>query len=496
MILRILLACAILSVVLVNVLLAQETDFDRWKRAQQRELNQFNTSQDEAFSTFLRQSWISVSLLKESAPGNNKPDLIPQFVLPAEASEVKVISQLNEQSVTNLTEPFSTQPQPAALIDPSILVFPSGNETLAPFTVVQTIGFTLQIPYLSYYAQPLSGTLNNETIANHWDYLVAGPYLPFVNHVEMLRSTLHWNDWSTAMNIRAIATTWTSDENSIVALSWFLLSKLGYRVQVGYQINELYLIIASDQPIYHVPKLTFSGDPFAYYLVHGLNARLPEESRIYTYTLSKTSETQPLALRFSRNPRTSGSTVTKEVTFVLGETKHSVELSYDKDVVDFYATYPETHPSLNFILPPSASFVRGAKEQIQPLIEGQSEEEALNILIRLVQTGFDYKTDREQFGRQRFMTPDEILFYPYSDCDDRAILFSWLVRLLLDVEVVGLEYPGHIATAVKLKNPPPGDKVMINGEIWLICDPTYIMANIGHVIPEYASITPTVIRIE
>ena len=79
--------------------------------------------------------------------------------------------------------------------------------------------------------------------------------------------------------------------------------------------------------------------------------------------------------------------------------------------------------------------------------------DAVNVLLRFVQTGFSYLTDSEQFGREKFMFPEETLSYPYSDCEDRSFLFAYLVSSLLGLDVIGLDYPGHVATAVKFSSP-------------------------------------------
>jgi hypothetical protein len=493
MTIRLIKALIFFSLISIHTLFAQQTDFERWRQAQQQELNQFSQSQDDAFSAFLRQSWISVTLLKDPTPTANKPPAIPRFEPAVREPLRPVIPEVNITSIPDPSPVSLSEVDGEFNTDTALPTFPSSNEASTRFTAVDALGVELVVPVISYYAKPLTATLTNETIANHWDYLAAGPYSDVISYLTSLRSELNWNDWATAMHTRSIAQTWTNDENSVVALTWFLLSKLGYRAQVGYQSSALYLLIASTQPIYEVPKITLDQDSHSYYLVRGLNARLPLDARIYTYKQAAHSSSSPIELNYSSNPRTYGNPTPKEISFILGEDRKTVTLSYDKQLVDFLASYPQTHPALNFNLPPSPSFVRSMREQIQPLIAGKSEVEALNILLRLVQTGFEYKTDTEQFGRQRFMIPDESMFYPYSDCDDRAILFSWLVRLLLDLEVVGLEYPGHIATAVRLNTPVSGDHVLIQGEPWLICDPTYIMADIGHLIPDYASLTPKVI---
>ena len=76
-----------------------------------------------------------------------------------------------------------------------------------------------------------------------------------------------------------------------------------------------------------------------------------------------------------------------------------------------------------------------------------------------MQTAFAYRTDQDQFSREKWMLPEETLFYPYSDCDDRAVLFAWLVRELLELPVIGIQWPGHMAVAVAFDSPASGCRV-------------------------------------
>ena len=139
------------------------------------------------------------------------------------------------------------------------------------------------------------------------------------------------------------------------------------------------------------------------------------------------------------------------------------------------------------------------KEQLlDPLatsIEGLSQEDAANVLINFVQTAFEYQTDDEQWGYERPFFPEETLFYPYSDCEDRSILFARLVKELMGLDVVFLHYPGHLATAVRFDEEISGDHLMIDGGKYLVCDPTYINASIGMQMPQMEGKDVNVIRI-
>lgn len=137
-------------------------------------------------------------------------------------------------------------------------------------------------------------------------------------------------------------------------------------------------------------------------------------------------------------------------------------------MIDFYDEYPR----IGWDLYSRSSLSAWAKEQLYPVlrrcIAGKSKSEAANTLIDFVQTAFEYKTDEEQFGYERPLFADETLYYPYSDCEDRAIFYSILVRDLLGLDVVLLHYPNHLATAVSFGEEIAGDYLMLDDRKYLV----------------------------
>jgi hypothetical protein len=131
---------------------------------------------------------------------------------------------------------------------------------------------------------------------------------------------------------------------------------------------------------------------------------------------------------------------------------------------------------------------------ITPLIENKNELEAVNIILDFVQNAFEYKTDIDQFGYEKFYFPEDIFHYPYSDCEDRSILFSHLIKTILKLDVIGLEYNTHAACAVKFSSEINGDSITFNGAKYIICDPTYIGASAGMSMPQFANEKPEVIK--
>ena len=98
-------------------------------------------------------------------------------------------------------------------------------------------------------------------------------------------------------------------------------------------------------------------------------------------------------------------------------------------------------------------------------------------------------------GHDRAFFAEETLYYPYCDCEDRAILFTRLVRDLLGLKCILVYYPGHLASAVCLKQQVNGDYILLDGDVYTICDPTYIGAPVGITMPEMDNRSAKVIKL-
>jgi hypothetical protein len=59
----------------------------------------------------------------------------------------------------------------------------------------------------------------------------------------------------------------------------------------------------------------------------------------------------------------------------------------------------------------------------------------------------------------------------YSDCDDRAALFFYLVKEIYNLPMITLLYPTHITMAVQFDK-PVGKPIIYMGKIYSLCEPT------------------------
>ena len=66
---------------------------------------------------------------------------------------------------------------------------------------------------------------------------------------------------------------------------------------------------------------------------------------------------------------------------------------------------------------------------------------------------------------------------------------------MLGLDAILLDYPNHIASAVRFTEEIPGDYVVLDdGAKYLICDPTYIGASIGLAMSQFKNVAAKVLK--
>lgn len=282
-------------------------------------------------------------------------------------------------------------------------------------------------------------------------------------------------DWAYIKFTEKAARALVADANQATLLQGFTLIQSGYAIRLGRCGERLCLLMPSAYPIYNYKYLVL--DDWHYYVL--LDS---VDSGIYVFNSIFPDEHLP-----------SSQITLPTLAYMPSGSKHfssnafpgvEVDLNPNFNVIAFYDECPRNSEWELFT---RASLDETITSHLYPMLRGKiagcTEEKAANILINFVQTAFEYKTDGEQFGYERPLYGDEVFFYPYSDCEDRSILFAILVRDLLGLDVALLHFEGHLATAVCFHEDIAGDYLMVEGRKYLICDPTYINASIGMMMP-------------
>lgn len=334
-------------------------------------------------------------------------------------------------------------------------------------------------------------SVSEKAVGDVWKRLSGSDYNPLISDCLRLRQQMILCDWAYVNLLQQLTTSYFGalKGNEAVVMQMFILTQSGYKVRIARsEDNRLMLLLPSDYTIYRYKFLRIDGK--SYYII---NPSI--EGKLYVFDHAYPKE-QLFSIRIDRIPRLAAKDTERRTLASKAYPQLKVDVCTNKNLIDFYNNYPI---SANWDAYSRASLSEEVKRTLYPALKreiaGQSESEAANILINFVQTAFEYATDDEQFGYERPLFADETIFYPFSDCEDRAIFYSILVRELLGLQVVLLNYPGHLATAVHFNSEVRGDYLMVDGAKFLVCDPTYINAAIGFAMPQFKTTKCIVVKI-
>lgn len=337
--------------------------------------------------------------------------------------------------------------------------------------------------------------VSENAVADAWKVLNGLPLGALLYELAALKERLQLNDWGYIDLVRQFTwRLWGQNTSDAVLLQAYLLSQSGIGMKLARGNKLLYLLIPFEEDVYHSRGFLLSGNRYTI-----LNADTNcQDWYVFNKELSdvrKTSLVQYFCPNLIYTPADSKKFSAKRYPEL------QVSISPNQNLIDYYQACPLTSQWDCYV---KASLSDELKESLYPRlrneIAGKSQIEAVSVLLNFVQTAFKYKTDGEQFGYERPLFGDEIFYYPYSDCEDRSILFSILVRDLVGLQVLLTYYdnPGHLSTAVKFTQAgASGYYFDMEDGHYTICDPTYIGASIGKCMPSYIDVSPKkIIRIE
>jgi len=462
-------------------------EFREWQKREQEAFKKFKDERDREFTEFLRTQWQEFQtfrgIKRDPTP---KPDVMPVAPrVPPKAPEERKPPP-PPPVVTVKPEP----PKPPLAVAPPAPTPPPRSKQVS----LSFYGQDVVIYFDPSIQARLAGAPSPESIANYWSALGQSEYEPLVKRLRAVHESLGLADWAYADFVRGFAQqVHPRSDNDAHLLTWFLLTKSGYRVRIAYSDSRIYLFVPTEQKVYETKFLTIQGRAHYAALERDRGASV---GRVYTYDKEYPGQARAMDLRLASLRFTKPSVGYRDLKFAYRDRKYEFRVPVDRRVVEFMGTYPVTDLQWYFRAATSDGTRVTLVRDLRAATAGMGEEEALNLLLRFTQTAFSYKTDDEQFGREKYMFVEETLAYPFSDCEDRAVFYAWLVHEVLGGDVVGISYPGHVATAVRLRHVKSGAATVdFDGKRYVVADPTYIGADLGMAMPQYANIRPEVIPI-
>lgn len=461
---------------------AQE-NLDSFRNAIRAEFNDFRKACMDEFTEFVRDPWKEFE--EEKPVPFPKEEQKPPVVMPIEERGISIENRpIIIQHVIPVVQE-EVQPKPIEPIRENTI----DQDKYVHFTFY---GSVLKVRFNIANKIELYG-LDENSIADALNNLDHNTYDNLLYDCLKIREELKLCDWSYLELLRTVSDTIEGKGTNEAALVMaFLYLQSGYKMRLATDGKKLFMLFASKHEIYD--RSFFQINDERYY---GIDA-LPKQ--LYICQAAFPNE-KSLSLRISNNQLFSKEMSVTKTRRAVAYRDICISASVNKNLIDFYNNYPSSSIGGDFMTrwamyantPMDATTKNDLYSTLRKHINGLSEKEAVERLLNWVQTAFVYEYDDKVWGHDRAFFAEESLYYPYCDCEDRSILLSRLVRDLLGLKVVLVYYPGHLATAIHFTNDVRGDYLVLGGQRYTVCDPTYIGAPVGRTMPGMDNNKATVI---
>ncbi|MBK3516979.1 hypothetical protein [Carboxylicivirga marina] len=483
-------------------------DYEANLKRMQAEYDERLKKMNQAFKKYLKKGFSEVEQTEEKVKPVEVPKPIKQPTFkPDKDIKVKPVDKLDPVEVPDRVDIPEKRDVPEELILPEpvkpdvvvaeaaafsiapIFKVPDGAEAYAKDLTIDFFGSPATLVADKRMSALTIKSVKPASFASYWDDFTETYYQLYIESLLEYAEEKNLNDWGIYQLIDLSSKKLHTTANGRAMWTWAMLNQAGYQAKIGYSGSSVYLLLPFMQEVYEKPFYKIDGAN--YYLMSGKKGI--KNMMTYTKSFGGATKKVDLHLPFALNYTDTDNTVVRKTT--LPNETQALQLKMDKTIMAFLASYPQTVSTVYLNAAMSANVKEALYEHIQPRIEGKSETQAVTYLLDYLHNSFEYKTDRDQFNREKMFFPDEIFYYPYSDCEDRTVLFTRLVNELLGLDAIAITYFSHMAAAVSFSGPVEGYSFLVDGRRYTITDPTYINAPIGSVMPDYEGYTPMAIKI-
>ncbi|WP_165045547.1 hypothetical protein [Dysgonomonas sp. ZJ709] len=405
-----------------------EDEYEAFVKQRVNEMVEFRNQRDKEFASFLKEYWemyIATAGIKQPMPGPDNPI----YYKPAEKPKEPIIEK-ESKPVTPKAKPTLKPPsvKPESKSKPTPKPDGSIDKTTQAHITFYGGQYAVSKPNTTVYLSNIEET----HLAEAWTTLSKANYGAIVNDCLRLKKELNLNDWGYIMLAKSagqlLSKRQTADE--IVFGQMFILLQSNYKVRMARVNNRLAMLVATDQLLYDTPFTEVGHD--RYFVI--TNNRNEDINAVYSYNKDFAAATIYISMDIEYMPQL----VDNNYQEVM-ETENSLQKissSVNENLINYFKDYPQCDISIYMNAKPSIQFQNFIEPQFAAMIEGKSTVDAASILLRYIQLGFKYATDQQQFGYEKPFFIDENFFYPQNDCEDRAILYGYLMKSLLQLDVI------------------------------------------------------------
>ncbi len=339
-------------------------------------------------------------------------------------------------------------------------------------------GQKISVRYDRLLAISTTSSVSEDSISGFWKSFSYSNSNLLVDQLMDYRDRLGLCDWGYFQLVKATAShikkenNWGADQ-----LTWALMIRSGFDVRLAFNQSSTTVLFPSENIIYEKNFVLIGQKRF--YLDREMKGTLLAASpNPYPDTNGN------IDLRFYKSLNFSGKSIIKKFLVDWDNKRYEFVFRINPDVNRFYNEYPKTDPAIFFGAPVTSSFKDDLLRQLYPLLSKINKSGAAAFIQQFVQQQVKYYFEtNKQVVPARFA--EEVVASGSADDRGKSVLFSWMIRILLNLPVAGVQFPGYYSTAICFDGPMDGSSYLWKKSKYIFADPTFQNIPLGILVPEF-----------
>ncbi|MCG2715798.1 MAG: hypothetical protein L6422_05865, partial [Candidatus Marinimicrobia bacterium] len=338
--------CIITIILMISVLQSQEDVEDMMRKLQEATQEKINQSEqavqdfiardDAEFAKFLEEDWRMFQafqgMVRDKKP---KPVDVP-------VAKIKKPVVFKGKEVEPIQIPDKPKQKPI-LVEKTVPGIPIERGKILN---VKFFNVDLEIVYDERFKSPINIKVDNRSISKFWEILSRSDFDNFIKQAKYYKQNMNLNDWGYALLVHRIGKIlYSRSQNEANLFTWFMLSKSGYNVKIGFNDTDVFLLLPTENMLYSTSYLTLDNQR---YFIVSFDETSRNIGKIFTYEGEYPGSNKLLSFNIVVSPVFRNEVINKNLSFKYKNKTYTIPVKFNLDAVNFFEHYPQTNFEVYF----------------------------------------------------------------------------------------------------------------------------------------------------
>ena len=342
---------------------------------------------------------------------------------------------------------------------------------------VDFYGDTVHTPVIHQLEVPLTTPISHSSIEDFYTALSLLPYQQPVNNLQAYKQEKQLDDWLFYQLIRTTAEAISPKKDNYhryTLYKWFLLNHTGYNAITRLRNDTLLMYVQTNESVYDIPSMQLNGEQFVCLNYHDYGSKIDFKAGPFQniQLIGRCLEAKAFSYKIKRMPDFHLDRYeVKPIQFAYGQRNYEFKVKVNKSINKLFNNYPSVEYAMQFTAPLSNTTYQSLIPALKEVVGKMDQKKGVDYLMHLTRSSFAFENDATIYGKDMRFSPEQTLYSDYSDCEDRAAFFFYLVKEIYNLPMIVLSYPQHVTVAIQFDD-AQGNPIMYKGNPYWVCEPT------------------------